>query len=278
MRLPLLIFPLVVLLPACGDDVVQDPTTTTTNPGTTGGSSSSTGPADPTTGPADTSATGPAATSTGSTSTGPQTTGESTGTTSDDSGLTGPGESTSTGETTGDDTGPVLPGECVDNADCKLFSDCCECKGVPITDDQPICKLGCDETPCEQIAVDESVCRLGQCIVERLDCDASQVICLALPPECPKGTVPGVQGQCWSGACVPGEICNVVPDCTYCPETDWMCVTKIAFGPQSVTCEPIPEDCMGEPSCECAGAVCTPDFSFCSDPGGDQLNCECINC
>jgi hypothetical protein len=267
MRLTWLV-PLALLIPACSDDVVQDPSTTSTNPGNT----TSTGPVDPTTGGSvGTSEPG------GSTSTGPQPTtdvstsseGTSTGTT-DTSG-------SSSGEST-DDSGPVLPGECMSAADCKLFEDCCECKGIPKDEDLGICKLGCDTTRCEAIAVDEAICRLGQCIAERLDCDSSKVLCLVIPPECPEGLVPGVDGDCWSGACIPGEICNVVPNCSYCSQSDWMCVSKIAFGPQSVTCEPIPADCMGAPSCACAGAVCPEEFSFCSEPGGNALNCECINC
>jgi hypothetical protein len=261
MRLAWLLCFVPLTLACGGGETVTTAGTTTTSPGTTGTPSTD---VDPTTGdPASTTST----TSTTSTEPGTSTT----------AGPVTSSTSTTTSETSGDDTGPILPGECQSSADCMLFADCCECKGVPIGDDLPICKLECDQTICDGLGVDEAVCRLGQCIVERLDCDASQVICLVAPPACGPGTVPGVNGDCWSGECVPGEICNVVPNCDFCPAT-WMCVSKIAFGPQSITCEPIPADCPGEPDCECAGAVCTDGFTFCSDPGGDAIDCECINC
>jgi hypothetical protein len=269
MRLAWLLCFVPLLTLACGgDETVTTAGSSTTSPGTTGTSGTpgtgETGPVDPTTGDPATSTS-----TTTSTSTEPGTSTTADPVTSS--------TSTTTSETSSDDTGPILPGECQSSADCKLFEDCCECKGVPAGDDPPICKLECDQTICDGLGVDEAVCRLGQCIVERLDCDATQVICLVAPPACGPGTVPGVNGDCWSGECVPGEICNVVPSCDYCPAT-WMCVSKIAFGPQSITCEPIPADCPGEPDCECAGAVCTDGFTFCSDPGGDAIDCECINC
>lgn len=267
MRLAWLL-PLSLLL-ACGGEPGTTDTTgeTTAPPGTTDEpGTTSTGPVDPTSG-----GSGSAETTAPSTST---STGPDPGTSSTSTGE--PATTTTEGSTT-DDTGPAVPGECVADADCKLFEDCCECKGIPADEDPPICKLECDQTKCDAIGVDAAICRLGQCITERLDCDASKVVCLAFPPDCPEGQLPGVDGPCWSGACVPAEICNVVPDCELCP-ADWMCVSDIPFGPPIVHCEPIPADCMGEPDCTCAGAVCTDQFTFCTDPGGNAINCECIDC
>lgn len=34
------------------------------------------------------------------------------------------------------------------------------------------------------------------------------VACRALPPPCPSGTTPGVVNLCWSGACIPDELCE----------------------------------------------------------------------
>lgn len=256
--------PLTLTLACGGDETVTVTTDTTgTPPGTASGPTSSgpdsTGAVDPTT-------AGSAETTAPSSSTGqdPSTTGE-------------PNTSTTDPSTTTGDTGPVLPGECESNADCKLFADCCECKGVPADDDSPSCPLECDQPLCDTFGVDTAICRLGQCITERLDCDASQVICLAFPPDCPEGFFPGVDGECWSGACIPAEICNVVPDCASCP-AEWMCVNDIPFGPPIHHCEPLPADCPGEPDCTCAGAVCTDPFTFCADPGGNELNCECVDC
>lgn len=267
------LLPFTLLTLACGPggDDTATATTTGTTPATTDATDSASTSQDPT------------STGTPGTSTGPGTTEPGTST----PGTTGPGPTSEPGTsttvpgttgTTGDDTGPVVPGECQSDADCKLFEDCCECKGVPADDETAICKLECDQSICDALGVDAAVCRLGRCIAERLPCEPTQVMCPMPSPDCPKGQVPGVGEGCWTGQCVPAEICDVVPDCDICPD-GWMCVTKVAFGPQGITCEPIPADCDGEPSCECAGeAVCVDGFTFCSDPGGDELNCECINC
>lgn len=254
---PAWLLPFVLASACSGDETVTTDTTggTTSSPGTTTGTSSTT--------------TVEPATGTSTTTTDPLT---STSTTDE------PGSSSSgSGSTTGD-PGPILPGECASNADCKLFEDCCECKGVPLDDASPICELECDQTRCDDLEIDNAVCRLGQCITERLDCDSSNVICLVQPPMCPEGLLPGVDGDCWSGECVPGQLCNVVPDCKHCPD-EWMCVTDVANAPNNPRrCEPIPQDCNDDPGCECAGAVCQGSFSFCSDPGGNELHCECIAC
>lgn len=33
-------------------------------------------------------------------------------------------------------------------------------------------------------------------------------VCRSLPPPCPSGTTPGVANGCWTGACIPNEICE----------------------------------------------------------------------
>jgi len=35
------------------------------------------------------------------------------------------------------------------------------------------------------------------------------VACDALPPTCPANTTPGISGACWSGFCIPNDICEV---------------------------------------------------------------------
>jgi hypothetical protein len=37
------------------------------------------------------------------------------------------------------------------------------------------------------------------------------VACRALPPPCPSGTVPGVVDLCFSGACIPNDLCEPAP-------------------------------------------------------------------
>lgn len=68
---------------------------------------------------------------------------------------------------------------------------------------------------------------MGKCAVS---CDARRVACLALPPTCPPGEVPSVEGACWGpcvplrecrcdsdgacpiGVCEPGGVCGFPPD------------------------------------------------------------------
>ncbi len=40
------------------------------------------------------------------------------------------------------------------------------------------------------------------------NCDQRPIACRALPPECPAGQLPEVEGTCWSGACVPLNQCG----------------------------------------------------------------------
>lgn len=195
------------------------------------------------------------------------------------------GETTTTGEfdttssdssTTGGTTGPIGGGPCETDEDCKLHDDCCSCYGIPVDQSDPICKAECDQTQCEQIGIDKAVCVLGQCTTEKVDC-SSEVACDSLPPECPPGTLPGVDGACWSGACVPAVSCDKVPDCKACPE-QLLCVKNQAFTSEH-TCLPMPEECGGEASCACAGEACVQPFGLCIEGVGDvDLSCECPNC
>lgn len=226
--------------------------------------------------------TGQTSTDTSPTSTGfPGTTGEpdtsttgsgtSTGT-SDDTTGTGTGTETDTDADTDTTTGGMSGGPCEVDADCKLHDDCCSCYGIPVDQDDGICKAMCDMTLCEQIGIDQAVCKFGQCTTEKVDC-SSEVACDSLPPDCPAGTLPGIAGACWSGACVPVESCDKVPDCKLCPDT-LMCVADTAFVTER-TCLPIPADCKGEPSCACADEACEPPFGVCNE-GRDPTDLVCI--
>ena len=60
----------------------------------------------------------------------------------------------------------------------------------------------------------------------RLNCDPSTVTCRALPPMCPSGQVPSIDGPCW-GPCVPFSDCAPIPcepggSSTQCPQ-DTVC-------------------------------------------------------
>ncbi len=199
--------------------------------------------------------------------------------------LPGTSQTGSTGETTGmtastgDDTETPPGGACVVDSDCKLHNDCCDCYGIPADQNNAICKAGCDVSTCEQLGIKNAVCRFGTCTTEKVGCNGMEVLCDSLPPECPDGTVAGVEGGCWSGKCVPAISCDFVPNCKFCPE-DFMCVFLQAQLPTWPTCEPIPSDCNGTATCDCVSdLVCTGIFNACGE-GRDknQIICGCPAC
>lgn len=243
-----------------------------------GGSTGSTGEAS--------TSTGGGPTSTGGTS-GP-TTGAATGTDSSTTGTSGTstsGTSTSGTATTdepststsGGTSGGPVEGACVKDADCKLHEDCCVCEGVPAGDNPASCELECKQPLCQEFGIDAAVCRLGACDTERLSCDQTKVVCNGLPPVCAPGTLPETDPGCWTGRCVPAVLCDVIPDCSSCPDGR-MCVQYTGEGVFPTVCEPIPPGCGGTPSCACAAdLVCTGIFTVCSEKG-DVIGCDCPNC
>ena len=116
------------------------------------------------------------------------------------------------------------------------------------------------------------------CETERVSCDQSKVTCDQLPPPCPDGQLAETDAVCYTGDCVPARFCDVVPDCADCPD-DMMCVQKVAFMVERITCEPIPPGCGGVVDCDCVGdLVCTDNFEGCFEQGGAVVSCECLNC
>lgn len=267
---PLLLLPLL----ACntGGDNTGGPSTSladtgTTSPATTDSPVTGTEPTNGTTSEPATTALTTTLDTTGEPATSTTTSGSTTSTTS----TTDPGSSSG-------DTGmtPIEP--CVTDKDCDLHDDCCACYGIPVGQTDPSCDLECDQSQCSALGIDHAICRFGVCTTDKLDCDASSVICKSLPPVCPAGSLPGVVDACWTGSCVPIANCNAVPDCGLCPK-DTMCVQKISKQQTWPACEPIPAECAGEIDCECAGTfVCTDDFNICNDLGDNQLSCGCPAC
>ena len=275
MRSPYPCLYILASLIACGPGGGTPTTTgdeTTQTPGTTGtAASTSTGQPTTTVDPG-TSTTSPATTDV---TTGVATTTSVTGeTTTSTTGETTTG--TTTGTTTDDTAGPTS--ECSKDADCKLQEDCCVCNGIPLDLNPVACDMECKQSKCSELGVDQAVCRLGVCETERLSCDQVKVACDALPPACPEGQLPTTTPACWTGKCVPAEFCDVIPDCSFCPDGH-LCVQNIAFGPSQPTCEPLPPGCGPDPDCACAGdLVCQDPFTLCVEQDGPVINCECINC
>ena len=204
----------------------------------------------------------------------PSTTGETT-----DSGGTTTGETTTSGETTEGITGGIGGGPCEVDADCKLHTDCCSCYAIPNEQDDVVCNAQCDQTQCEKIGIDEAKCVFGQCVTEKVHC-GGEVFCDALPPDCPPGTLPGVDElqTCWTGACVPVISCWWVTGCDLCPES-FICVDHPSVFGSNWTCLPRPAACEDEVDCECAGAACDARNEECEEGGGvADLVCSCPNC
>lgn len=274
MRSPYPCLYILASLIACGPGGGTPTTTgdeTTQTPGTTTGTAASTSTGQPTTTvDPGTSTTSPATTD--ATTTGVATTTSVTGETTTST----TGETTTAGTTTDDTAGPIS--ECSKDADCKLQEDCCVCNGIPLDLNPVACDMECKQSKCSELGVDQAVCRLGVCETERLSCDQVKVACDALPPACPEGQLPTTTPACWTGKCVPAEFCDVVPDCSFCPDGH-LCVQNIARGPNQPTCEPLPPGCGPDPDCACAGdLVCQDPFTLCVEQDGPVINCECINC
>jgi hypothetical protein len=167
-------------------------------------------------------------------------------------------------------------GACEVDADCKLHDDCCSCYAIPVDQEDEACDLQCLQSKCSELGIKKAMCVLGQCTTEKIDC-SSPVACDSKPPACPPGTVPGVSGACWSGACVPAEACDKVPSCDYCPEST-LCVANQAFTTE-FTCTPRPAACGDQVDCKCAGEACVDPFTACNEGEGEiDLICGCPTC
>lgn len=195
---------------------------------------------------------------------------DGTATADDDGSSSGP-----SGTSAGDTGAPGMA--CTSDDDCVLFDDCCSCQALHVDDaPPPSCPMECKATACMGYGITGVHCEQGSCELDELSCDPLQVACDALPPECQEGFLPSVGNACWTGDCVPAEVCDVVPDCAACPE-DEVCIPLVAKGPFGFICSPIAPECAGTPSCACLPEVCPETFSACID-GADGVQCECPNC
>lgn len=67
------------------------------------------------------------------------------------------------------------------------------------------------------------------------------VTCNALLPDCPQGTLPGIDAGCYTGYCIPLAACEPAPTCEALNED--ACIDRQDCAPLYVACEPT-EDCM----------------------------------
>ena len=269
---------------ACGDDGGST-TAGSTSAGSTSAGSTSAG--------TDASASEGSTTRGGATSAG--TTGTTAGTSStageSETGATSDGstsdDSTSDGSTSaGTTTGGGAETPCVDDKDCVINNDCCECDAQHVDEPVANCPMECLISSCESqgLPAAQAVCRWGVCTFAKVPCNPLGVTCKALPPECGPGSAPGVQedgdGKCWTGWCVPLEACDWAPECAACDAVPGLtCVAKLQKGAY-VLCEPTPPGCgEGPVECGCAGVICemSPPHTVCLDTA-EGVACECPFC
>ncbi|CAN96284.1 hypothetical protein predicted by Glimmer/Critica [Sorangium cellulosum So ce56] len=168
--------------------------------------------------------------------------------------------------------------ECSVDEDCRLASDCCTCGAYPASAEAPeACAEDCDQYRCERYAVERAMCFAGRCTVATShNCSPLFAECDALPPECPEGTLPSVaDNRCWTGQCVPIELCGFRPDCTGCDD-DHVCFR--GFNDAAGTpyyCQPRPLACEGQVTCACASALCSSlGFQSCTDADDGVMQCS----
>lgn len=212
--------------------------------------------------------------------TGPQEEGTGTGPSEDSTGepgTTGTDDGTGDGETTGGT--PTMT--CEMPGDCVLINDCCQCAAAHVDDEIPECPMECIQPMCDALGIPGIgvVCADGQCELEERDC-SGVVACDALPPDCPDGTLPEVGpggGGCWTGACIPVEGCELVPGCEHCNDGE-ACVETTTQQATTYSCQDVPDDCDGVPTCACMPAdTCTMPFDVCADADG-LIQCSCPMC
>lgn len=211
-------------------------------------------------------------------------TGGNTGGATGGSGTGGATGGTSTGGmSTGGSTGGSATGgapQCTpgDNK-CTLVNDCCNCLAIGPGETAPTCDIPeCFADACSASGLpqpQEPQCQAGQCVAGYV-CDPALAACDQLPPTCPAGQVPSVNGACWGG-CVPATECTSVGGCDACTN-GLVCVENESLGGPDFHCVAPNPGCNGTPTCACMGAaVCVGAFDICSESGAGLL-CSCPNC
>ncbi len=195
-------------------------------------------------------------------------------------GAAGVGGAQPTGGSTYINTLPIPGGPCRTASDCKMVSTCCDCDVFTINDPSGGCSMDCIQNKCEKlgIAASEVACVAGRCVFAR-SCNTQAVTCPSVPPQCPTGQVPSVDGNCY-GPCLPIGNCAGVSSCDTCKSVGLACVTNeiLSLNPlqnPDIHCVSTPTECAQNPTCSCM-AVC--ESSVCSEPDSTNLYCSCPTC
>jgi hypothetical protein len=173
---------------------------------------------------------------------------------------------------------------CVTDQDCTLVESCCDCESLNPGETVPECDVqACRQSQCNAIGLSTPAveCRLGRCMFKKEMCNPFGVTCDAPQPDCGPGSVPAVnENSCWTGGCVPAEVCDWVPDCTYCDDPELVCVGKLQKGAYKV-CEAKPFECsdVDNLDCTCGQQICdaSPPHTVCHD-SAEGIDCECPFC
>ncbi|MCA9708363.1 MAG: hypothetical protein KDK70_21110 [Myxococcales bacterium] len=164
---------------------------------------------------------------------------------------------------------------CMNDNDCEVASDCCSCIAYnPSMGSPGNCGGGCGQTVCDELGLSDAYCDAGVCRVRGLSCDQTAVLCDAAPPACPPDQLPQVAEQCYTGACLPVERCDWVPDCSYCAADATCVITQTPACDQHACIPPFPECPPGPPTCACLGGVaCGAPYATCA-VDGDTIVCS----
>jgi hypothetical protein len=202
----------------------------------------------------------------------------------------GSGDTVSPVTAMADDDGPV----CEEASDCTLIDNCCTCSAS--ADETPgECAESCERTRCEEWGITSSdlecYSRLGRSYCEiasaalpwcraPYDVDVSEGCGSA--PECDAESVPEADRDsgCWTGSCVPAELCRQVARCEQCGDELCLVIVRTGAGIQLVEgdedlgfdrvhigCVPRKPDCP-ETDCACAEDLCSD--GDCSDGPLDE--------
>lgn len=173
--------------------------------------------------------------------------------------------------TTGATGEPPSLTECVEDSDCTLVSNCCECDAKALDEQVAECEGNClvDTCTAQGMSGIAVACRSGRCEFAPVRCH-DPVKCDSEPPNCGPGRAPAVENGCW-GPCVDTYLCTD-SDCDSCPD-GWACV---GYEQEISHCEPLPSLCGDEISCSCLGQYI---YEFCqtrcdSDIEGHEIFCH----